>query len=167
VLPDVLRLIANRHALAVPACARSLLFWIGSACLVALGGGAAVVLNAAGATLRRAGKGDDGRARCRSSVSGKGVSAVNLEGASARHEAALARQAKQVDAVYARLVARESGETLRRVTGWLARVSKLPLWKADRELDGIAADAGWTNEEVLAFWSHPATGAALTRLDRG
>jgi hypothetical protein len=167
VLPDVLRLIANRHALAVPAYARSLLFWIGFACLVALGGGAAVVLNAAGATLRREGKGDDGRARCRSSVTGKGGSAVDLGGASARHEAALARQAKQIDAVYARLVARESGETLRRVTEWLARVRKLPLWKADRELDGIAVDAGWTNEEVLAFWSHPATGAALTRLDLG
>jgi hypothetical protein len=92
---------------------------------------------------------------------------VDLEVASARHEAALARQAKQDDAVYAKLVARESGETLRRVTGWLARVRKLPLWKADGELDGIAVEAGWTNEEVLAFWSHPATGAALTRLDRG
>ena len=44
---------------------------------------------------------------------------------------------------------------------------KLPLWKADRELDGIMVVAGWTNEEVLAFWSHPATRAALTRLDRG
>jgi hypothetical protein len=87
--------------------------------------------------------------------------------ASARHEAVLARQAKQVDAVYAQLVARERRETLRRVTEWLARVRKLPLWKADQELDGIAADAGWTNEEVLAFWSHPATGAALARLDRG
>ena len=90
---------------------------------------------------------------------------MDLEDASARHEAALARQAKQDDAVYARLVARESGETLRRVTEWLALVRKMPLWKADQELDGIAVDAGWTNEEVMAFWSHPATRAALTRLD--
>ena len=92
---------------------------------------------------------------------------MDPEDALARHEAALARQAKHVDAVYGRLVARESGETLRRVTEWLARVRKLPLWKADRELDDIMVDAGWTNEEVLAFWSHPATRAALTRLDRG
>ena len=85
----------------------------------------------------------------------------------ARHEAAVARQAKRVEAVYGRLVARESGETLRRVTERLARVRKLPLWKADQALDGIMVDAGWTNEEVLAFWSHPATQAALTRLDFG
>jgi hypothetical protein len=166
-LPDVLWLIANRHGPAVPASVRSLLFWIGLACLVALGGGVAIVLDAAGATLRREGKGNDGRARRRSSVTGKGGSTVDLVDALARHEAALARQAKQVDAVYGRLVARESGETLRRVTERLARVRTLPLWKADQELDGIAVDAGWTNEEVMAFWSHPATGAALTRLDRG
>ena len=92
---------------------------------------------------------------------------MDLEDAVARHEAAVARQATRVEAVYARLVARERGATLRRVTEWLARVRKLPLWKADQELDGISVDAGWTNEEVLAFWSHPATRAALTRLDRG
>ena len=92
---------------------------------------------------------------------------MDPEHALARHEAALARQAKHVDAVYGRLVARESGETLRRISEWLARVRKLPLWKADQALDGIMVDAGWTNEEVLAFWSHSATQAALTRLDRG
>jgi hypothetical protein len=154
-LPDVLRLIANRLGPAVPTYVRSPLFWIGFVFLVAPGGGVAVVLDAAGATLRRAGTGTDGPARSRSSVTGKGGSGMDLEDALARHEAALARQAKQVDAVYGRLVARESGETLRRVTEWLALVRKMPLWKADQELDGIMVDAGWTNEEVMAFWSHP------------
>ena len=55
-LPDVLRLIANRHDPAVPADVRSPLFGIGFVFLVALGGGMAVVLNAAGATLPRDGK---------------------------------------------------------------------------------------------------------------
>jgi hypothetical protein len=48
-LPDVLRLIANRYDPAVPPYLRSPMFWVGFLFLVALGGGVAVVLGATGA----------------------------------------------------------------------------------------------------------------------